>query len=89
VERGAAVLRPRGLHGDRGVRLGPARDVLRRLPWAGLVAGALAAAVLSAVLGYLSLRLKGIYFVLVTFAFNEVFILLLNRWREITGGPAA
>lgn len=57
-------------------------------PWAGLLAGALAAAVTSGVLGYLSLRLKGIYFVLVTFAFNEVFILLLNRWRELTGGPS-
>lgn len=57
-------------------------------PWIGLLAGAAAAALLSAVLGYLSLRLKGIYFVLVTFAFNEVFILLLNRWRDLTGGPS-
>lgn len=57
-------------------------------PWLGLVAGALAAAVVSAVLGFVSLRLRGIYFVLVTFAFNEVFVLLINRWRDITGGPS-
>ena len=57
-------------------------------PWLGLAAGAAAAAVVSAGLGYLALRLRGIYFVLVTFAFNEVFILLLNRWRDITGGPS-
>ncbi len=57
-------------------------------PWLGLGAGAAAAAAVSAVLGYLSLRLRGIYFVLVTFAFNEVFILLLNRWRDLTGGPS-
>lgn len=57
-------------------------------PWLGLPLGAGAAAVVSAALGYVSLRLRGIYFVLVTFAFNEIFILLLNRWRELTGGPS-
>jgi branched-chain amino acid transport system permease protein len=57
-------------------------------PWLGLLAGAGAAAVVAVALGYLSLRLRGIYFVLVTFAFNEVFFLVVNRWRDVTGGPS-
>jgi branched-chain amino acid transport system permease protein len=57
-------------------------------PWLGLLAGPLATAVVSVGLGYLSLRLRGIYFVLVTFAFNEVFFLAVNRWRDVTGGPS-
>jgi branched-chain amino acid transport system permease protein len=57
-------------------------------PWFGLLAGAGAAVVVAVGLGYLSLRLRGIYFVLVTFAFNEVFFLVVNRWRDVTGGPS-
>jgi branched-chain amino acid transport system permease protein len=57
-------------------------------PWLGFLAGAVAAVVVAVGLGYLSLRLRGIYFVLVTFAFNEVFFLVVNRWRDVTGGPS-
>jgi branched-chain amino acid transport system permease protein len=57
-------------------------------PWLGIVAGAVAAIAVAVGLGYLSLRLRGIYFVLVTFAFNEVFFLVVNRWRDVTGGPS-
>ncbi len=57
-------------------------------PWLGMVAATLGTAVISVGLGYLSLRLRGIYFVLVTFAFNEVFFLAMNRWRDVTGGPS-
>jgi branched-chain amino acid transport system permease protein len=57
-------------------------------PWLGLLAGAAATSAVAVGLGYLSLRLRGIYFVLVTFAFNEVFFLVANRWREVTGGPS-
>jgi branched-chain amino acid transport system permease protein len=56
--------------------------------WLGLLAGAGAAVAVAVGLGYLSLRLRGIYFVLVTFAFNEVFFLVVNRWRDVTGGPS-
>ncbi|HXJ77393.1 MAG TPA: branched-chain amino acid ABC transporter permease [Candidatus Methylomirabilis sp.] len=56
--------------------------------WLGLFVGAGAAVVVAVGLGYLSLRLRGIYFVLVTFAFNEVFFLVVNRWRDVTGGPS-
>jgi branched-chain amino acid transport system permease protein len=57
-------------------------------PWLGPLVGAGAAVAVAVGLGYLSLRLRGIYFVLVTFAFNEVFFLLMNRWRDVTGGPS-
>ena len=57
-------------------------------PWLGMLAGAAGTVVISIGLGYVSLRLRGIYFVLVTFAFNEVFFLAVNRWRDVTGGPS-
>lgn len=57
-------------------------------PWLGMVAGAAATAVVAVALGYLSLSLRGVYFVLVTFMFNEVFFLGMNRWRDVTGGPS-
>ena len=47
-----------------------------------------AAVLISLALGYPALRLTGIYFVLVTFAFNEVFFLIATRLREFTGGPS-
>ncbi len=57
-------------------------------PWLSIPIGGGAAAFLSLLLGYPALRLTGIYFVLVTFAFNEVFFLIATRWREFTGGPS-
>jgi branched-chain amino acid transport system permease protein len=64
-----------------------ARD-LGLTPWLGIPAGGAVAAMLSLALGYPALRLTGIYFVLVSFAFNEVFFLIATRWREFTGGPS-
>lgn len=57
-------------------------------PWLGMLAGGGLSVVVSLALGYPALRLTGIYFVLVTFAFNEVFFLIATRWREFTGGPS-
>ncbi len=57
-------------------------------PWLGMLAGGGLSVVVSLALGYPALRLTGIYFVLVTFAFNEVFFLVATRWREFTGGPS-
>jgi len=63
-----------------------ARD-LGLTPWLGIPAGGAMAVLISLALGYPALRLTGIYFVLVSFAFNEVFFLIATRWREFTGGP--
>ena len=57
-------------------------------PWLSIPVGGGAAVLISLALGYPALRLTGIYFVLVTFAFNEVFFLIATRWREFTGGPS-
>ncbi len=64
-----------------------ARD-LGLTPWLGIPAGGAVAVLISLALGYPALRLTGIYFVLVSFAFNEVFFLVATRWREFTGGPS-
>lgn len=56
-------------------------------PWIGVFAGAGAAALAGLVVGLLTLRLKGFYISLFTFAFQMVFysVLLMNPY-ELTGG---
>jgi branched-chain amino acid transport system permease protein len=50
------------------------------------LAGMILAALFAAVLGWVILRLKGVYFVLVTFSFGELMRLALLDWSELTGG---
>lgn len=56
-------------------------------PWAGIVAAALAGALVALIVGYLSFRygLRGSYFALITLAFAEVLRILANS-VEFTGG---
>lgn len=53
---------------------------------AGLAAATAAAGILALVLGVIILRLRGVYFVLVTFAFGELVRLVLLDFPSITGG---
>ncbi|RPH77274.1 MAG: branched-chain amino acid ABC transporter permease, partial [Candidatus Rokuibacteriota bacterium] len=55
-------------------------------PWLGLVAGAVVATAIGLVIGYLSNRLRGPYFVLATIAFSQVLLLGGSRWRAFTAG---
>ena len=55
-------------------------------PWLGLAAGALVATVVGLVIGYLSNRLRGPYFVLATIAFSQVLLIVGSRWRGFTSG---
>jgi branched-chain amino acid transport system permease protein len=55
-------------------------------PWLGLVAGAAVATVVGLVIGYLSNRLRGPYFVLATIAFSQVLLIVGSRWRGVTSG---
>jgi len=55
-------------------------------PWIGMLAGAMAAAVLGAFIGVLTLRLKGPYFALATIAFAEVFMIIAVNWESVTLG---
>jgi branched-chain amino acid transport system permease protein len=51
-----------------------------------ILGGALAAALLAIPIGYLSVRLNGIYFAMVTLAFAQMVYFVVNQWRDVTGG---
>jgi branched-chain amino acid transport system permease protein len=55
-------------------------------PWAGMVVGGVIAALFAAALGYLTLRLRGPFFVLVTIAFAEVLRIVAVYWSGLTHG---
>jgi branched-chain amino acid transport system permease protein len=55
-------------------------------PWIGLLVGALLATAVGVVIGFLSNRLRGPYFVLATIAFSQVLLLMASRWRGFTSG---
>jgi branched-chain amino acid transport system permease protein len=48
----------------------------------GVVTGAVAAAIIGAMI----VRLRGVYFAMVTIAFGQVFFFIAFRWNEVTGG---
>ncbi len=54
--------------------------------WASSLAGIALAALVALALGWVILRLRGVYFVLVTFAFAELVRLALLDWSGLTGG---
>lgn len=57
------------------------------MPFPVAALGAMAASTLVALaLGVVILRLRGIYFVLITFAFGELVRLALLEWEDVTGG---
>jgi branched-chain amino acid transport system permease protein len=55
-------------------------------PWLGLLVGAAVALIIGLVIGYLSNRLRGPYFVLATIAFSQVLLIVGSRWRGFTAG---
>ena len=42
--------------------------------------------VLSAIIGYISLRVSGVYFLLVTMAFGQLLSIVAIKWNSVTGG---
>ncbi len=56
-------------------------------PALSLLAGAAAGGIGGLVIGALTLRLKGPYFVIVTLSFAEVLRLVASNWVELTNGP--
>jgi branched-chain amino acid transport system permease protein len=57
--------------------------------WLFLLAIVLAmilAVLLGLFVGYLALRLKAIYYAMITFAVAELFVITADKWREMTGG---
>jgi len=55
-------------------------------PWLGLALGAVVATAIGLVIGFLSNRLRGPYFVLATIAFSQVLLIVGSRWRAFTSG---
>lgn len=51
-----------------------------------VLGGGLFAAALAVPVGYLSVRLRGIYFAMVTLAFAQMIYFVANQLREVTGG---
>ena len=51
-----------------------------------LVVAVLIAIILGLFVGYLALRLKAIYYAMITFAVAELFVITADKWRELTGG---
>ncbi len=54
-------------------------------PWAGMLAGGVVAAALSAVIGWPCFRLKGHYFAMATIAVGEIVQALVNGWEALGG----
>src|SRR5437667_315816 len=55
-------------------------------PWIGLLVGAALATAFGILIGFLSNRLRGPYFVLATIAFSQVLLIVASRWRGFTSG---
>jgi branched-chain amino acid transport system permease protein len=54
--------------------------------WAILPVTLLSCAVLSAIVGYFTLRVTGVHFLLVTMAFGQLLSQIATAWRTVTGG---
>ncbi len=52
----------------------------------GLVVGVLAGTLGAMVIGAMTVRLRGVYFAMVTIAFGQVFYFIAFRWVSLTGG---
>ena len=54
--------------------------------WLVLPVALLVTAALAAGIGYLSLRVSGVYFLLVTMAFAQLLLIVATKWYTVTGG---
>ena len=52
----------------------------------GLLVGTLVGAAAAAIIGPMIIRLRGVYFAMVTIAFGQVFYFIAFRWNSVTGG---
>ena len=54
--------------------------------WLSLGAGVLVAALFGLVVGYFCVRLRGIYFAVLTLAFGQLIFFIVFKWHNFTGG---
>lgn len=51
-----------------------------------IVVTVLSSLLISLVIGYLSLRVKDVYYAMITMAFSELFLIIAEKWRSVTSG---
>ena len=54
--------------------------------WVSLVAGVIVAAIIGLVVGFFCVRLRGIYFAVLTLAFGQLIFFVVFKWHNFTGG---
>lgn len=54
--------------------------------WLSLIAGVLVAAFIGLVVGLFCVRLRGIYFAILTLAFGQLLFVIIYKWHNFTGG---
>jgi branched-chain amino acid transport system permease protein len=54
--------------------------------WLSLIAGILLASIIGLVVGYFCVRLRGIYFAVLTLAFGQLIFFIVFKWHDFTGG---
>jgi branched-chain amino acid transport system permease protein len=54
--------------------------------WSGLILAVIGSAVVAVIIGSISIRRTGIYFMMVTFAFNQMIYYIAYSWSSVTGG---
>jgi branched-chain amino acid transport system permease protein len=54
--------------------------------WLSLVAGVLLAALIGLIVGFFCVRLRGIYFAILTLAFGQLIFVIVFKWHDFTGG---
>ncbi len=66
--------------------VGMAIKYLETGTFTGIAIGVLAGTLAAAVIGSLIVKLRGVYFAMVTIAFGQVFYFVAFRWNAVTGG---
>ncbi len=54
--------------------------------WMSIVAGVLVASMMGLIVGYFCVRLRGIYFAILTLAFGQLIFFIVFKWHNFTGG---
>lgn len=56
-------------------------------PWLGMIVGGLTAAVLGFIIGFPTLKLRGVYVAIVTLSFDIILMNICTNWVSLTNGP--
>jgi len=54
--------------------------------WLSILAGVLVASMIGLIVGYFCVRLRGIYFAILTLAFGQLIFFIVFKWHNFTGG---